>query len=382
MAAHRRTTLALVATAALIIPAAPAGAATASDPLLDGQITPLGFAVDDGELLVANAFAGFLTRDGAPIAFIPGQEGGALTGVAVAEDGTVAYTASVIPELDPSPGDPPTTYLYLLGQDDPFAELGAYESSVNPDQGQEYGFLDVSASCLKKLGRKVGPMGLPYSGVVDSNPYAVASDGGDGWYVADAAANAILHVDSTGDISTTAVLPPVPQVFPSELRKDLRVPRIEGMPNPDRVKVPRCAVGQTFYGEPVPTDVEIGPEGDLYVSLLPGFPEMGDRAGRRRGPGGAGRRHRLGRRAVRQPGQRLAGREHGGRGLRPAPRRGRGRRRHGVRHLRRTDRGAAVRWGGHHRLTSERVGRPPHGAPGPVSGTGQRKMPRRRTSIR
>jgi streptogramin lyase len=278
MTAHRRTTLALVATAALIIPAAPAGAATVSDPLLDGQITPLGLAVDDGELLVANAFAGFLTRDGAPIASIPGQEGGALTGVAVAEDGAVAYTASVIPELDPSPGDPPTTYLYLLGQDDPVADLGAYESSVNPDQGQEYGFLDVSASCLEKLAHKVGPMGLPYYGVVDSNPYAVASDGDGGWYVADAAANAILHVERTGDISTTAVLPPVPQVFPSELRKDLRVPRIEGMPNPERVKVPRCAAGQTFYGEPVPTDVEVGPEGDLYVSLLPGFPEMGGRA--------------------------------------------------------------------------------------------------------
>ena len=278
MTKHKRTAFALLATAALIIPAAPAGAATASDPLLEGQITPLGLAVHDGDIYVANAFAGFLTQDGAPIVSIPGEEGGALPGVAVAEDGTVAYTGSVIPEFDPSPGDPPTTYLYLLGRDDPFAELGDYESTVNPDQGQEYGFRDVSASCLKKLGHKVGPMGLPYTGQVDSNPYAVASDGDGGWYVADAAANAILHVDDEGTISTTAVLPPVPQVFPSEMRKQMRVPRIDGMPNPERIKVPRCAVGQTFYGEPVPTDVEVGPDGNLYVSLLPGFPEMGGQA--------------------------------------------------------------------------------------------------------
>ena len=33
------------------------------------------------------------------------------------------------------------------------------------------------------------------------------------------------------------------------------------------------ARGSTFIAEPVPTDVEIGPGGNLYVSTLPGGPE-------------------------------------------------------------------------------------------------------------
>ena len=46
MAMHKRTTFALLASAALIIPAAPAGAATVSDPIVEELIAPLGLAVD------------------------------------------------------------------------------------------------------------------------------------------------------------------------------------------------------------------------------------------------------------------------------------------------------------------------------------------------
>lgn len=275
MHVHRRTALAVVATVALTLPAAPASAATVSDPILGDQITPLGLAVHGEDIYVANAFAGFLTRNGEPIAFIDGPAGGALPGVAVNGSGTVAYTGSVFPEFDPNPGDPPQTYLYLVGQQAPLADLGTYEATMNPDSGQQYGLLDASASCRAKLARKIGPEALPYYGVIDSNPYAVASDGADGWYVADAAANAILHVDAGGSISTIALLPPVPQVLTKELRKSWRQPnKIDGERNPDRVKLPRCAVGKAYYGEPVPTDVELH-GGMLYVSLLPGFPEMG-----------------------------------------------------------------------------------------------------------
>jgi sugar lactone lactonase YvrE len=38
-------------------------------------------------------------------------------------------------------------------------------------------------------------------------------------------------------------------------------------------EVPACVVGQEYAFEPVPTDVEIGPDGWLYVSSLPGGPE-------------------------------------------------------------------------------------------------------------
>ena len=56
MAMHKRTTFALLAAAALIIPAAPAGAATVSDPLVEGLGLPLGIAVgSDGTLYVAHA---------------------------------------------------------------------------------------------------------------------------------------------------------------------------------------------------------------------------------------------------------------------------------------------------------------------------------------
>jgi DNA-binding beta-propeller fold protein YncE len=259
----RKTTVALVAAAALIIPA---GAAEASDPLVTGLISPLGLAVYQGDFYVANAFAGFVNVNGEfpPIA----SAAGLIAGVDVSEDGTVAYTATEDQENL-------QTFLYLADNSDPLAALGAYERNQNPDKGNEYGLLDASPSCQKKLADKIGTDAIPYSGRLDSNPYAVASDGADGWYVADAAANAILHVSEGGAIETVAVLPPVEQVLTKTMRKVWRVPRIDGQPNPERVKLPQCAVGQTYYGEPVPTDVEVGTDGMLYVSLLPGFPEVG-----------------------------------------------------------------------------------------------------------
>jgi len=37
--------------------------------------------------------------------------------------------------------------------------------------------------------------------------------------------------------------------------------------------LPDCTIGLTYNFEPVPTDVEVAPNGTLYVSLLPGGPE-------------------------------------------------------------------------------------------------------------
>ena len=37
--------------------------------------------------------------------------------------------------------------------------------------------------------------------------------------------------------------------------------------------LPDCVIGKTYRFEPVPTDVEVGPDGLLYVSTLPGGPE-------------------------------------------------------------------------------------------------------------
>jgi sugar lactone lactonase YvrE len=38
--------------------------------------------------------------------------------------------------------------------------------------------------------------------------------------------------------------------------------------------LPDCANGAFFDSEPVPTDVEIGPDGHYYVTTLPGGPEL------------------------------------------------------------------------------------------------------------
>jgi glucose/arabinose dehydrogenase len=95
------------------------------------------------------------------------------------------------------------------------ADLEAYEQAANPD------------------GRELA-----------SNPYDVAWDGRDGWYVSDAAANAVLHVDRAGRIRTVAVV---------------------------------ASMGP-FGGRPVqgvPTGLARAADGTLYVALFGGAPTTG-----------------------------------------------------------------------------------------------------------
>jgi hypothetical protein len=78
--------------------------------------------------------------------------------------------------------------------------------------------------------------------------------------VGDAGGNAILGVTG-GKVKTVAVLPPT----------KVKVTR-EAM---NAVGLPDCVKGLKYRFEPVPTDVEMGPDGWLYVSSLPGGPEDG-----------------------------------------------------------------------------------------------------------
>jgi hypothetical protein len=137
------------------------------------------------------------------------------------------------------------------------ADTGRYEKRHNPDRHVTYGFRDAPKWCLDKL-----PKELPgrYKGIVESNPYATVRHGHT-TYVADAAGNDILAVDRHGKIRTVAVLPAQPTVITREAAREL--------------KLPGCVIGRTYWFEPVPTDVEIGPRGKLYVSTLPGGPESG-----------------------------------------------------------------------------------------------------------
>lgn len=141
-------------------------------------------------------------------------------------------------------------------------QLGAYEEQFNPDQVNTYGLSAAEAAARPNCVAQMEAAGIPvnYTGEVDSHPYAVAVRGNVA-YVADAGSNAIFSVNlHTGAISTLVVLPPRPVHISQEAA--------------DALGLSACG-GVTYSFEFVPTDIEFGPDGMLYVSSLPGGPEDG-----------------------------------------------------------------------------------------------------------
>lgn len=265
-----RTIIAVACTAALatVTIAAPASA-TSRQPF--GTVTtigtnllgPLSLGVDkNGTSYVSQNFAGTLeqiTRSGerTTVASAPGLEIGAVStrrGEVFFAQGNQEAGEFALMKLNP--GAAPTQ----------LADLGLYEATYNPDQKNNYGFTDLSPECKAEF--PPPPTGPPtpetpppgfYTGVVDTHVYASAATRNE-IYVADAGGNDILRVGRDGTISTVAVLPPMPPIpAPAELVAALGYPE--------------CAAGKNYAFEPVPTDVEIGPRGWLYVTLLPGGPE-------------------------------------------------------------------------------------------------------------
>lgn len=137
------------------------------------------------------------------------------------------------------------------------ADTYAYEKAANPDGRFRYGLLRTPKSCLDQLPEQVPGS---YRGTTESHPYATAFAGGT-TYVADAGANAVLAISPTGVVSTVAALKPV----------KVRVTRGAAEAN----GLPECTIGKKYAFEAVPTDVEVGPDGNLYVTSLPGGPEDG-----------------------------------------------------------------------------------------------------------
>ena len=225
--------------------------------LTGGLVSPLGLAVErGGTVYTTQNFIGQLTkvsRNGkvSVAASAPGME---IAAVSVRR-GTVYYAQSAM--------DHSSAVLMKMkngGTPTPLADLWAYENSANPDQINTYGFEGLPQSCADQFDPSVPPfLSASYTGTIDTHAYgSVALD--DAVYVADAGANAILRVDYDGTVSTTAVLPPAdPIVADVDLVAEFGFPA--------------CAAGHTYRFEPVPTDVELGPDGWLYVSLLPGGPE-------------------------------------------------------------------------------------------------------------
>lgn len=231
------------------------------DQVAGGLAGPLGLAIGaDGTVYVAQAFLGSLTaidRDGGRTDLVTGEP--VAGGVEALGRGQVVYTTRV-----GEPGVPPSEANLMrvtpAGKTRQLASLLAYEEAENPDASNLYGFVDLDPECAAEVDAAFGgevPT-TPYSGQIDSNPYAVAFDRG-GYVVADAGGNDIVRVDANGRVSTVAVLPPIDTTIGPEV--------VEQFGAPD------CVVGAAYRAEPVPTDVEVGPDGSYYVSSLPGFPE-------------------------------------------------------------------------------------------------------------
>ena len=231
--------------------------------LATGLVSPLRIALGSYRTIdIAQSFAGSvvrLERDGTLTTLDPGISGPPGTPTyasdAVSRSGGKTYYSLTTGE---GLGVPENNVALLRSVDRRGAirtitDLAAYERAANPDQVNTYGFRDLDAECLAQL----DPM-VPndYTGMMDSHPYDTMRIW-NGILVADAGANAILRVsERTGETSTVAVLPPVPVPVTPEAAAG--------------GGLPACTVGHDYYSEPVPTDMAMGRDGQLYVSSLPG----------------------------------------------------------------------------------------------------------------
>lgn len=267
--------LALAAT--LIAAPAYAGGPPTREPdvLADGLVGPLSLAVGrSGKVIVNQSFAGTLSqvdRRGEVTALyqVPDPMAGGISG-ASHHHGATYY-------LETSAGETgPVSQVIRLDRDGDRTvisdDLWAYETENNPDGEQTYGFRGLDDVCAEEVAafedevESSAGMPLPlneYPGIVESNAYQLTVHHGT-IYVADAAANAILAVDEeTGDISTVAVLPASEIIFTAEAQA--YVEQLVG-----GLEMPDCVIGEPYAPEPVPTDVEVGKNGKLFVSTLQG----------------------------------------------------------------------------------------------------------------
>ncbi|MBT0994091.1 ScyD/ScyE family protein [Cellulomonas sp. DKR-3] len=221
-----------------------------------GLVTPLKVAVDlDGTTYVTQNFAGLLTtipRHGDPTVVASVERPGTELGAVSAFAGTVTFAESWSSEEDPDDFTAVLRRMSRSGAVSTVADLEAAERRYNPDGANTYGFQGLDDSC--EIPEHI-PQG---AGTVYSHPYATISALGY-TIVADAGANALWKVDRHGKVRPLVVLPPQTATLSDEALAGLGAPE--------------CAYGHAYAFEPVPTDVELGPDGWLYVTTLPGGPE-------------------------------------------------------------------------------------------------------------
>lgn len=262
----RLISVAALAAASLPLAALPSDAApVVSAPLVSGLAGPLQIAVgSDGTLYIGEDFAGQLTRvtkQGTRSVVVTAADGGEVAGVDATGRGTLVWTTTSGATEETSATASALMRTLPTGASAQLADLFWYEHQYNPDQVNSYGFSGVSADCKSQLPPFIPNGGDPYAGVLDTHPYSVVTLPSGGWVVGDAAGNDLLKVSPNGQISTLTVLPGQSVEVSEEAAQELGLPE--------------CAVGATYTAEPVPTDVELGPDGMLYVSTLSGDPAPG-----------------------------------------------------------------------------------------------------------
>ncbi len=257
MAATRRATavgaVVLLTGSLMGSPAASASQAPEPTTVAKKLVTPLSMVVaGNGTAYVSQNFAGLLTAvpPGGKPRVVYAAKKGTEVGALSASRGKIHFATTKGRRTalwSMRPGSRPTKV----------ADLWQHERTKNPDGDVAYGFSDLDAACAAQMPPEVP---AAYTGILESHPYATAVHKRR-TYVADAAGNTILSVKPNGKVKTVAVLPPVPVVVTAEAAA------ANGLP--------ACTVGHTFNFESVPTDVEVGKGGWLYVTLLPGGPEDG-----------------------------------------------------------------------------------------------------------
>jgi DNA-binding beta-propeller fold protein YncE len=237
-------------------PAAPAASAAAPTPHVIARHlrTPLSLAVAGRTVYVTQNDAGRLmkVRPGArPTTWFASKGGKEVGGVSVRHH-RVAFTLTKGNEQGVS-----GTWLKLghrRGHARTVANIYRFEAAHNPDHRIVYGVRNLPADCAAQWPTdQIGPPS--YRGAVDSHPYATTQTK-HRIYVADAGMNAVVSVSRAGHVRTVAVTPAVRVPITADLAQQFGVPE--------------CAVGLTYYGESVPTDVERGPRGGLIVTTLGG----------------------------------------------------------------------------------------------------------------
>jgi len=260
-----RLTAVCAATAAtvLLIPSTAAGSASphggTPTPVVrsDQLAAPFNLALGHHKVYVADGgmnLVGQLTKSG-DIAEIAKDQPGA-SGVALSKDGRrLAFTTTV---SNPETFENTASALHIWGPlgSRVVADTFKWEQEKNPDKVNHYGVENPSQCVIDAFTAAGFP--YDYTGEKDSHAYSVAAMG-KAWVVADAGANALLKVKNNGRISTLAVLPPQKTVITAQMAAALGFPA--------------CVAGVTYAFEPVPTDVEVGRDGYLYVTTLPGGPE-------------------------------------------------------------------------------------------------------------